>query len=294
MNVWTTGGGDPYNTDAASWDGPTGGATTISSGKPAVLTTGTNAVWIGTSGNVASERVNARFVCTGNVSTPANIRTQVYNFANWSGDGSPAPATPTFTLPTNCNYANALLPVNLVKFTVVNMLSNVSLIWQADNEINFSHYEIERSFNGTVFFKAGTVAANNYAGTSFYAYTDNDALKNNAAVIYFRLKMVDMDGTFKYSPIATIKNKRNAAFVVGNMINPVKDKISFNVSARSGGKLELQLTDMNGRILLTKAYNITGGNSELSLNETATLATGIYMLRLNFGDNLETFKIVKQ
>ncbi len=88
MNVETLANGGLNNTDAANWDGviPSGSAfiNGTTSSKPTALTTGTNAIWIGTTLDVNSERDNARFACGPNVSTAALARAALNNQANWT------------------------------------------------------------------------------------------------------------------------------------------------------------------------------------------------------------------
>ena len=73
------------------------------------LTGGVNAIWLGTQGVVSSETVNARFNCSGNISTVANIKTSIYTFSNWTKDliGVGIGTTPSFTLPTGCLFLAA-------------------------------------------------------------------------------------------------------------------------------------------------------------------------------------------
>ena len=109
MNVYSTSNGDPVTTSAASWDGTATGVN--ASALPTGLTTGTNAIWIGVSGDINSEFDNARF---GNcniaaVSGPISaLRAALNNRLNWitSNGGDPA----SFTLPTGCNYLSTLCP----------------------------------------------------------------------------------------------------------------------------------------------------------------------------------------
>ena len=106
MNVYSTTNSDPTTTSAALWDGviASGSLNGTSSGKPAALTTGTNAIWIGTSGDITSERDNGRFTCGPDVSTAVLARAAINNPANWLTSST----TAGFTLPTGCNYLGIL------------------------------------------------------------------------------------------------------------------------------------------------------------------------------------------
>jgi len=110
MNVFTIAiDAAPNNTDAASWDGvilaPTGFINGNSSSKPNAvgndLTTGTNAIWIGTTLVNSSERDNGKFTCGPDVSTAALARAALNNQANWlTNNTSPA----GFGLPSGCGF----------------------------------------------------------------------------------------------------------------------------------------------------------------------------------------------
>ena len=109
MNVYSTGNGDPVTTSAAAWDGTASGIN--ASALPTGLTTGTNAIWIGVSGDINSEFDNAKFGNCNNPAVPGSInalRAALNNRLNWitSNGGDPA----SFSLPTGCNYLSTLCP----------------------------------------------------------------------------------------------------------------------------------------------------------------------------------------
>ncbi|HZV70818.1 MAG TPA: Ig-like domain-containing protein [Saprospiraceae bacterium] len=102
MNVYTAANGDPTITTAAAWDGviPVANQNSNSSGKPAALTTGTNANWFTT------EWENIRFICGSTPITTVPLTLAALNSGNtipgnWITDENP-PAG--FTLPTLCPY----------------------------------------------------------------------------------------------------------------------------------------------------------------------------------------------
>ncbi|MET0636101.1 MAG: T9SS type A sorting domain-containing protein [Chitinophagaceae bacterium] len=102
------------------------------------------------------------------------------------------------------DYIDCLaLPVTLNSFSGSISGCSVSLAWSTTMESNSSRFEIERtSFGSTItYMKIGTVTA---AGTSSslinYSFTDN--YPNNGSNFY-RLRMVDIDGRYKYSSTVT-------------------------------------------------------------------------------------------
>ncbi|MEI7725975.1 MAG: hypothetical protein WCK09_12780, partial [Bacteroidota bacterium] len=158
MNVYSIPNGDPVTTTAAAWDG--NAATLNASGLPPGLTTGTNAIWIGTQGDIASEVNNARY---GSCSTPgtlgpiATLRSALNNQANWTKDD-----VNMVVLPTGCPYLGiniappnfTLQPANAVVCTGANgtftitAATAVSYQWQEDNGSGFVNLSNGPGYSG--------------------------------------------------------------------------------------------------------------------------------------------------
>lgn len=92
------------------------------------------------------------------------------------------------------------LPVELTKFEV-SIFDNCSpqIKWEVASEINFSHYEIERSWDGIQFKLVQKINSFNEVVSS-YSYEDRQSSVRKG-IVYYRLKMVDQDGSFQYSNI---------------------------------------------------------------------------------------------
>ena len=94
----------------------------------------------------------------------------------------------------------ALLPVELSRFSGRLDECQVELVWSAESEINFSHYELEKSFNGHDFNKIFSIVGGDGRPTLDYSYTDKSPRAKN----YYRLKQVDIDGSYEYSKVIYI------------------------------------------------------------------------------------------
>ncbi len=92
------------------------------------------------------------------------------------------------------------LPVDIISFNGRLSGDEIKLDWVGENEINFHHYEVERSINGTSYFTIGQVQAANLRN---YNYADNISNLLGRRV-YYRLKKVDKDGRFTYTPVFSI------------------------------------------------------------------------------------------
>ena len=94
------------------------------------------------------------------------------------------------------------LPVELISFNGLFYNKNVVLKWSTASEINNDYFDIEHSLNGISFSKLGkTKGAGNTSEQQDYQYIDN---AYSEGLNYYRLKQVDYDGSYAYSPIITV------------------------------------------------------------------------------------------
>jgi PKD repeat protein len=124
--------------------------------------------------------------------------------------------------------ANVIIPVSLISFHAFKQNNDVMLKWITENESNLSHFEIQRSTDGTNFIPAGTLNALNRIGRNTYEFPDAISLLSPqpTGFLYYRLKSVDRDGKFKLSPIARIGlGDRNNNITIGP--NPVTDYLNI-------------------------------------------------------------------
>jgi hypothetical protein len=187
--------------------------------------------------------------------------------------------------------AGVVLPVDLVSFSgQLNAQYHSALQWQTTNQYNLSNFEVQRSYDGIQFATAGIVnAIQNPASIQGYTFTDPLVAK---AVNFYRLKMVDNDGRFKYSAIVRINSNKPVKFVE-LLQNPVKDNISFLLSNPEKAKVSAQLFSNSGQLIRKWDLGTIEGNVVLPFNNTV-IASGIYTLRVAAGSKQENIRISKQ
>ena len=187
------------------------------------------------------------------------------------------------TLGTGGLSGSAILPVKLTSFGVKSADYFVDITWTTATEMNAKKFEIERSYDGQMWGTAGTVVANgNTSRESAYAFRDD--LKVGGKVQY-RLKMIDQDGSFVYSPIRTV----NAIGKVDMNIypNPAATYVMINTRNGSDDKLTIQLINHTGQIVKQVKGN---GNTVLSVSD---MTAGNYFVRvLNTNSAPQTFKLL--
>ena len=175
------------------------------------------------------------------------------------------------------------LPVKLLSFEGVYKNNFTYLSWTADNQVNFSAYEIERSSNGIDFSGIGVKTGQGIGSErQQYQFTDDLSLINSDAFFY-RLKMIDIDGRFSYSNIIMIRKDGVKSKGLAITPNPI---ISGNMAtvrfyADAEGPVELKVIEMSGKVVLTQHSNVNEGTNSVAITNLNRLQPGFYILQLN-------------
>lgn len=177
--------------------------------------------------------------------------------------------------------ASSPLPLDLLNFTGKNENGSNILNWKTANEVALSHFEIERSENAKKFENKGQVKTNGGPSEKVeYQFIDTQITKLSSQLFY-RLKMVDLDGSFKYSKIISLENKSQNE--VSIYPNPTTDYFSISENIKFE---KLQIVDLSGKIL--KEFLYQNGN-KYSLSG---LIEGIYLVKISNRNNLINSKII--
>jgi hypothetical protein len=178
-----------------------------------------------------------------------------------------------------------LLPLDLISFKVNTSNNTIQLNWITDNEYNTQLFEIESCTDGISFTSIGTIPAKNLKTRSTYSFTDK---RINKTGVYYRLKMVDLDGSFKYSQIVYSDFKiENQNFTV--YPNPITDQLSISHPEASANAY-VEIYELSGKLLLH--YAIQKASSFTTI-EVSKLEKGVYLLRFVNGNEVNTRKIIK-
>lgn len=188
----------------------------------------------------------------------------------------------------NTTQVQAPLPVNLISFTGKNTDKGNILEWKTANESNFSHFEIERSPlapNGGIaspkFEKIGQKTGNASENYEFH-----DSTPPTGAGGLYRLRLVDLDGKYRYSKVIFIKNVEKSDFTV--FPNPFSNHVS--IKNDSNKNLKINLIDITGKELIKP---VVSSSNKIDLN-TEKIGTGIYFLQIKEGEKVKIQKVIKQ
>jgi hypothetical protein len=239
----------------------------------------------------------------------------VYGYSLFSND-LPVGATPanlvdftnTTYFPTNTGGAGGidliavtgvyieanLLPLKITDFRVVENAGAVTLFWDVENEAKLKYYEVERSLDGIHFLP---IAQINGDGTSLaskkYSYKDVVPVPESAAV-YYRIKQYDVDGSFYFTKIVSVKKKTSTGAIV-IFPNPVTNNLFVKINSSVNATAQIAITDISGRILSIKAYSLLTGNNFIAVDNASKLTPGTYQLVFTMQDGTtEKRKFVKQ
>jgi hypothetical protein len=184
---------------------------------------------------------------------------------------------------TSSNWISlSALPVNLVSFSGTKKDGYNLLQWSTASEQNSKNFEIQRSEDGDNFNAIATVnAAGNSDRVLNYLYDDRALAAST--VYYYRLKMVDLDGSAKYSSIIFIKNSASRLATV--YPNPARDEITINVGNKSLLNSNAVLTDLNGKVL--QRISLTQTSTQVNVS---SYTRGVYLLKFTDGSSIKVVK----
>jgi hypothetical protein len=184
------------------------------------------------------------------------------------------------------------LPLQLINFNAKYLGQNKSkLTWITKNEINTLEFNIERKINGeenwtTIGKKA---AAGQSSNEQLYIYDDNIG---SAGKVYYRIKQIDVNGSYTYTDIQSIIIKKNDRFSMEAYPNPVKGKLEIVFNSNTESNVRLEIYDILGRSVFNKGLQFRNGSNYLDLN-MSEYTPGTYIVRVSSAEINESMTVVK-
>jgi hypothetical protein len=210
------------------------------------------------------------------------------NYAQWTGiTGFSGGSGGIILVPID------VLPVELTSLTALcnNTNDEVSVRWSTATEHNSSHYNVERSVDGSAWnLLTSTNAAGNSTITQTYEVKDYDVRAYET--IYYRLQQFDQDGTSKqYGPVSVSCTDANSSWEV--FPNPAGNEVTILLKGDyAAAETEIRITDINGKVMQVINNDQQG---QLITVDLRSYAPGVYIVRLVDGENSDKFvRLVKQ
>lgn len=231
----------------------------------------------------------------GNVAT--NNVNRFYFILNYSGLLNTDSITSTATLNGNTseygpkNYIYGVLGCSLLKFTVGKAASKTKLNWEAICDNQFKYFLVEHSTDGSRFSTIGKVFPDSVTGINKLSldHFDFSSEKN-----FYRLKMVDIDGQFKYSQVVNVNYSKTNIGVIHLLQNPFRDKLSFEINLDMQSDMQVNIMDAIGNNLITKKLKGNKGRNSVQIPEMSKLPAGAYNLIVNLSGHTIVQNIIKQ
>lgn len=171
-------------------------------------------------------------------------------------------------------HTSGPLPVTLTHFEATQNENQALLSWATTAESHSAYFDIQKSGDGRSWKTLGRVeAAVTSDGLRNYSFADSNALDENAPThkSFYRLKMVDMDGSFAYSRIVGLSFGNNRRSIL--YPNPVSEKLFCN-PADAGKVASITMVNNMGQVVLRVSTNVRAG---ISVNG---LAPGVYQVEI--------------
>ena len=172
-------------------------------------------------------------------------------------------------------------------------LGNV-LEWTTAMESNTKHFVIEKSMDNVKFNEVGTLdAKGNSNDNKSYFFVDMDLGSSNDKY-YYRLRQVDLDGTFSHSKVATMTKKQSNHFSMEDFhLTEMPDEYILSYKSKVAGEMNLDIINTKDQsVAHTETYTASVGFHNIQLNMTH-LDAGDYELVFTLANEKETIAINK-
>lgn len=181
-----------------------------------------------------------------------------------------------------------VLPIQLLSFNVACSPENkVKLHWTTASESNSKEFIVEKLIKeGNSYYKIGSVAA---AGNSNvlkqYHFTDINPINGKQ---FYRLKMVDRDGTFKYSDIEVADCSSNQYNEFSISPVPAETETWIRYAGTESQNITVDIYDAAGKLMKHQTAFINASNPvRITLQE---LSAGLYFLKITSKNNNTVIK----
>lgn len=243
-----------------------------------------------------SNDVNSGTLFNGNsIDVELTFRAEDYPAGNYSMDFNVAsndPVNSLVTVPVTMEIS--IIPVELTSFAASNDRNNVTLNWATATEVNNSGFQIERKLNGT----------NEWTNLSFVSGKGTSTERNNYSYMdkgltvgkySYRLKQVDLDGTFEYSPVIEVDvNAPNEYILYQNYPNPFNPSTTIEYSLPEKADVTISIYTAIGELVTTLVNGtVESGYQKVNFN-ASNLTSGTYIYQIKAVGAERTFVDTKK
>jgi hypothetical protein len=227
-------------------------------------------------------------------------KTLVNNPANWILN--PFPSSPCLNTPVTAVTRNSIsvpalfsgtpvwfgtaqsvtpLPVELLRFEAKPYIKSIGTFWATATETNNKGFELERSINGNDFTIIAWIEGH---GTSsqLHEYSYEDMNVTQGIRYYYRLKQIDLNGTYVYSDVITAQLPKGKNSLYTLMPNPYSHNTTLSIFLDNASVINIDVIDVLGQHVSTvaKGYYNAGAYSFDFSAKTLGYSSGMYTMRI--------------
>lgn len=172
------------------------------------------------------------------------------------------------------------LPAELLDINAQGIVDHIDVTWNVANEVNLSHYELERSEDGASFEYVGDISGTGGPNSpQTYVYHDYDV--RYFQDFYYRVRSVDLDGTDDYSPtvVASIV-KKGDGFNENSVLlypNPSFEDFYLSIFSEENMNLEMEVHNSLGQIVAQRSFVAQEGNTVINVPSNEWAPTVYYI-----------------
>lgn len=201
--------------------------------------------------------------------TSASNGMTVNNATRWFANGEVEDYTVTISM---------ILPVELLSFTALpEKNSDVLLKWSTGKEVDFNGFDIERSEDGLTWKSIAFVqSVSTGSETNNYSFYDYNPFSGKS---YYRLKLVSVDGNYKYSQVRTV-NIQQVDKLLKITPNPIQEHAALQFSMEKNETANIYIIDASGKRIITKQVIAKSGFNQVPLDNLNRLLPGVYVVQV--------------
>jgi hypothetical protein len=194
---------------------------------------------------------------------------------------------------TPYSQGRVLLPVELFSLEVSILGKLVNISWKTATEMNNKGFEIQRRTGKNTWQTVGFVKGKGTTTQSqSYSFSDNLEGLIVCGKVYYRLKIVDFNGSYEYSTEVVVNLLPKSLELAQNYPNPFNPSTIISWQSPVSGKQTLKVYDLLGNEVATLVdENRNAGSYEIEFNGNH-LASGVYLYRIQVGSFIQTKKMI--
>ena len=210
-----------------------------------------------------------------------------FSYRAYDNGYDPASAVATVTI----NFPSMTpLPIQLISFSGSLVNNKTQLKWfVAENETG-NHFEIEKSSDGTNFKSIGVLLLTSKVGTESYTFNESVELIGTG---YYRLKIVNRNGSIAYSNIVLLKNEKIGSTSTLVVLQSKGADLTFNYTTTKESMYNVNVYNVNGAKMFATRMLMQKGMNAASLKTNGLVSSGVYVLEITNGSDRSIIKFIK-